>query len=83
MTDESTSCVEPVVQPEQEAAPAPEGGAAATREEAKMPVARAGAKAPDFRGNAYFQGGFTQISLSGYAGKWTVVCFYPGDFTFV
>ncbi|MBN1399918.1 MAG: redoxin domain-containing protein [Anaerolineae bacterium] len=83
MADESTSCVEPVEQPVQETTSASEGGAAASQEEATMPVARAGGKAPDFRGNAYFQGGFTQVALSDYAGKWTVVCFYPGDFTFV
>jgi len=48
-----------------------------------MTVARAGGKAPDFAGMAYYEGGFKKVSLSDYAGKWTVLCFYPGDFTFV
>jgi alkyl hydroperoxide reductase subunit AhpC len=28
-------------------------------------------------------GGFKNIKLSDYRGKWVVLCFYPGDFTFV
>ena len=28
-------------------------------------------------------GGFKNIKLSDYKGKWIVICFYPGDFTFV
>jgi len=27
--------------------------------------------------------GFKPIKLSDYKGKWIVICFYPGDFTFV
>jgi peroxiredoxin (alkyl hydroperoxide reductase subunit C) len=27
--------------------------------------------------------GFKNIKLSDYRGKWVVLCFYPGDFTFV
>jgi AhpC/TSA family len=42
-----------------------------------------GKKAPDFTAPSYFQGGFNPVSLSDFAGKWTMVCFYPGDFTFV
>ncbi len=26
---------------------------------------------------------FVQMKLSDYLGKWVVLCFYPGDFTFV
>jgi len=48
-----------------------------------MDVARAGGKAPDFQGMAYHNGEFKQVKLSDYRGKWTVICFYPGDFTFV
>ena len=48
-----------------------------------MTVARAGKKAPEFSGMAYMDGGFKRVALSDYAGKWTVICFYPGDFTFV
>ena len=46
-------------------------------------VARVGGKAPDFEAPAYFNGGFKNIKLSDYKGKWVVLCFYPGDFTFV
>jgi len=42
-----------------------------------------GKKAPDFQAPAFYEGEFKQIKLSDYLGKWVVVCFYPGDFTFV
>ncbi len=42
-----------------------------------------GKKAPDFTAKAFYNGEFVDVSLSEYAGKWTVLCFYPGDFTFV
>ena len=45
--------------------------------------ARVGQQAPDFTAPAYHNGGFNPINLSDYAGKWTLLCFYPGDFTFV
>lgn len=48
-----------------------------------MVKAKVGAKAPDFEAPAYFQGQFTNIKLSDYLGKWVLLCFYPGDFTFV
>jgi len=52
-------------------------------QEVTMTVARAGSPAPQFSGMAFVDGGFKKVSLSDYAGKWTVICFYPGDFTFV
>ncbi len=46
--------------------------------------ARVGREAPDFEANAFVAGeGFKLIKLSDYKGKWIVLCFYPGDFTFV
>jgi len=42
-----------------------------------------GKEAPDFGATAFFKGGFTNIKLSDYRGKWVMLCFYPGDFTFV
>jgi len=42
-----------------------------------------GRKAPDFVAPAYLEGKFVNIKLSEYLGKWVVLCFYPGDFTFV
>jgi peroxiredoxin (alkyl hydroperoxide reductase subunit C) len=46
-------------------------------------TARVGQKAPDFSAPAYYRGGFGAVKLSDYLGKWVVLCFYPGDFTFV
>lgn len=46
-------------------------------------TARVGQKAPDFTAPSYYKGGFTPVKLSDFAGKWVMVCFYPGDFTFV
>ncbi len=42
-----------------------------------------GRPAPDFEANALVGMDFKQIRLSDYRGKWVVLCFYPGDFTFV
>ena len=47
-------------------------------------LARVGKEAPDFEATAFVRGeGFKPVKLSDYKGKWIVVCFYPGDFTFV
>jgi peroxiredoxin (alkyl hydroperoxide reductase subunit C) len=46
-------------------------------------TARVGKKAPDFEAPAYYRGEFTTVKLSDFAGKWVLLCFYPGDFTFV
>jgi len=51
-------------------------------EEAKMNV-MVGKLAPDFEAAAYHEGGFKNVKLSDFRGKWTFLCFYPGDFTFV
>ncbi len=53
-----------------------------TKEEMMTPV-RVGTKATDFEAPAYQNGNFGQVKLSDYLGKWVVLCFYPGDFTFV
>lgn len=42
-----------------------------------------GRKAPDFEAPAYRTGGFESVKLSDFLGKWVLLCFYPGDFTFV
>ena len=44
---------------------------------------RVGGPAPEFAAPAYFKGRFTDIRLSDAAGKWVLLLFYPGDFTFV
>lgn len=44
---------------------------------------KVGKPAPDFTAAAYIDGKFANVSLSEYKGKWVLLCFYPGDFTFV
>jgi len=44
---------------------------------------KVGKKAPDFTAPGYHKGKFISLKLSDYMGKWVVLCFYPGDFTFV
>ncbi len=44
---------------------------------------RVGSSAYDFDLPAYYQGGFTNVKLSDFSEKWVMLCFYPGDFTFV
>jgi peroxiredoxin (alkyl hydroperoxide reductase subunit C) len=53
------------------------------RKEKNMQIARVGSKAPDFEAPAYHKGKFTTVKLSDFLGKWVLLCFYPGDFTFV
>ena len=48
-----------------------------------MKQAMVGKPAPDFEAPAYHNGEFTEVKLSEYLGNWTLVCFYPGDFTYV
>ena len=40
---------------------------------------------PEFNMSAYDAktGNYTTVSSEDYKGKWTVICFYPADFTFV
>jgi hypothetical protein len=44
---------------------------------------KVGKKAPDFTAPGYHAGKFISTKLSDYLGKWVLLCFYPGDFTFV
>lgn len=53
------------------------------RKEMLMELAKVGKEAPDFELTAFHNGSFKNIKLSDYKGKWLVICFYPGDFTFV
>jgi len=45
--------------------------------------AQVGKPAPDFETSAYVDGEFKNVKLSEFLGRWVVLCFYPGDFTFV
>ena len=82
MSEKAESCVKPskgpIVSTPENAAPG-----AAVEKEIPMVQARVGKPAPDFELSAFIGNGFKNIRLSDYKGKWLVVCFYPGDFTFV
>ena len=46
-------------------------------------MVKIGKPAPLFTAPAFYNGEMTQVSLEDYKGKWVLLCFYPGDFTFV
>ena len=48
-----------------------------------MPGSEVGSPAPSFVLDAVVNQEFKKVSLSDYSGKWVVLFFYPGDFTFV
>lgn len=75
-----SGCVEPAKGP---LANAPETAPVSGNVPAPPIRARVGQPAPDFEATAFVDGGFKNIKLSDYRGKWVVLCFYPGDFTFV
>lgn len=54
-----------------------------SQKETIMSTAKVGTKAPDFQAPAYYRGKFTSVKLSDFLGQWVMLCFYPGDFTFV
>ena len=78
-------CVKPAggpLVPETEGS-APAAGAESSQEVPKR-LARVGKEAVDFEANAFVEGvGFKPVRLSDYKGQWIVLCFSPGDFTFV
>ena len=83
-TETKDLCVQPALGPIGD--DSQNGSAEPTTNSTVQPVvARAvvGKQAPDFEANAYVNGGFRPVKLSDYRGKWVVLCFYPGDFTFV
>ena len=84
-TKDSESCVKPAKGPLGVAGP--EGSPASPGfnpgRATMAPRARVGKPAPDFEAAAYMDGRFKNIRLSDYKRQWVVLCFYPGDFTFV
>ncbi len=80
MEEKAVGCARPISKIEQKAQVKPEQ---IDTKEKKMDIVRVGHKAPDFEAPAYYKGGFTSVKLSDFKGKWVVLCFYPGDFTFV
>ena len=85
MPELKDGCVQPArgpIVPESESA-APVVGATSSQE-VRTVFARVGQQAPDFEATAFVADvGFKPVALSDYKGQWVVVCFYPGDFTFV
>ena len=82
-SDDAESCVKPAKGPivaGEQNSPSPAPG---NRNPVAIPLAKVGKPAPDFEANAYQNGRFINIRLSDYKGHWVVLCFYPGDFTFV
>ena len=55
-----------------------------TTSKKEQTMVQVGQKAPDFTAPGFHNGAFVNdVKLSDYLGKWVVLCFYPGDFTFV
>lgn len=52
-------------------------------EEEISTMVKVGQEAPNFELAGYHKGEFKQFSLEEFRGKWVLLCFYPGDFTFV
>ncbi len=82
MAEAGQGCVKPAGGP-LKAAPPTSTAALPNKEEPTMSMPMVGHQAPDFEANVYLNGGFQTMKLSDYKGKWIVLCFYPGDFTFV
>ena len=79
-TDFKPGCVRPkssIIKPE------PQGEDSKLLKQEVKTMIKVSGPAPDFELAGYFQGGFKNFKLSEFKGKWVVLCFYPGDFTFV
>jgi len=84
MTEEAgVGCARPTGGPVGEEVKENTGSEQMTTEKKEGSMVMIGQKAPDFAAPGYQQGKFINIKLSDYLGKWVVLCFYPGDFTFV
>jgi hypothetical protein len=82
MPEPKDSCVKPAKGPIGVSAAKGTSPVQFQREESKM-MTKVGKPAPDFEASALVEGGFKNVKLSDFKGKWVVLCFYPGDFTFV
>jgi hypothetical protein len=81
MSEKIDSCVTPARGPL--AQDTPDSPTEQPQKVKMMTGARVGQPAPDFEASAFVDGGFKNVKLSDYFGRWIVLCFYPGDFTFV
>ena len=80
--EEPQGCVQPAEGPITRQAASDPTVQRDTQQEKKTMV-MVGNEAPDFGAGAYHEGGFKNVKLSDFRGKWVFLCFYPGDFTFV
>jgi peroxiredoxin (alkyl hydroperoxide reductase subunit C) len=84
MSKPKDGCVKPARGPIVADEGADRAAAATATQEVVRVQAKVGHPAPDFEATAYVgKEGFAPVRLSDYKGKWIVLCFYPGDFTFV
>ena len=80
--EEQVGCARPTGGVVGEEPPSEESKTAPAAKEVRKMI-QVGKKAPDFAAPCYYQGKFQSVQLSEFLGKWVVLCFYPGDFTFV
>ena len=83
MNKEKTSCVQPAGGPLEAASEEETSQTSQKQEKEREMGVMVGKPAPDFEAIAFHQGAFKNIKLSSFKGQWVVLCFYPGDFTFV
>ncbi|MBU1389770.1 MAG: redoxin domain-containing protein [Proteobacteria bacterium] len=84
MTEElKAGCARPTGGPVGQTAPEKTLNSNTASEKEKIQMIQVGKKAPDFTAPGYQNGKFVNVKLSDYLGKWVLLCFYPGDFTFV
>lgn len=81
--EQPVGCARPTGGPVGEAFPETAANETAAPIKEEMQMIHVGEKAPDFVAPGYQQGKFINVKLSDYLGKWVLLCFYPGDFTFV
>ena len=79
----AVGCARPTGGPVGEPAPEEETTTQPQPVKENKPMIQVGKKAPDFVAPGYQKGKFISVKLSEYLGKWVLLCFYPGDFTFV
>ena len=78
--ENDTGCVDAAAGPEK---PAESNISESNQHQTTQVMARVGQPAPDFEATALVNDKFEKVRLSDYKGQWVVLCFYPGDFTFV
>lgn len=83
MPEQRTGCVSPAAGPAGSNTPGPDNTDITKEEMNSIMTVQVGKPAPEFEANAFASGSFKKIKLSDYKGSWLVLCFYPGDFTFV